>query len=58
MTPFTPFTKHLRSIYEANKFALIVFKLPHTVNGKTEWMGKKYGTLEKGWQQEIERGFA
>ncbi|MFA5107740.1 MAG: SAM-dependent methyltransferase [Patescibacteria group bacterium] len=41
-----------------SSFALVVFDPPHLLrNGKTSWMGKKYGRLEGDWQTELRRGF-
>lgn len=45
----------------SRSFTLVVFDPPHIVkrNGKTGWMGKKYGTLNKeSWAKDLELGFA
>jgi SAM-dependent methyltransferase len=39
-------------------FALVVFDPPHTFAGPNGWTAKKYGTLSKGWREEIAGGFA
>lgn len=45
------------SIIEDNTFYHIVFDPPHLVNlGQSSWMAKKYGILNKGWQQDIKAG--
>lgn len=44
-----------------NTFSLVVFDPPHLLkrNGKTGWMNKKYGSLERNtWQDDIRKGFA
>ena len=41
-----------------NSFKLIVFDPPHLKNlGENSWMAKKYGILNKNWQQDIKQGF-
>lgn len=41
-----------------NSFKLIVFDPPHLKNlGESSWMAKKYGILNKNWQQDIKQGF-
>jgi len=45
----------------SNTFKLVVFDPPHILkrNGKTGWMGKKYGSLNKEtWQDDIRKGFS
>ena len=39
-------------------FSLIVFDPPHTYNGVSSEMAKKYGRLEPGWREEITAGFS
>ena len=40
-------------------FYLVVFDPPHlTRNGRNSWMGKKYGTLNGNWREEIRQGFS
>jgi len=42
-----------------NSFALVVFDPPHFErNGKTSWVGLKYGTLSGDWPEMIRRGFS
>jgi ubiquinone/menaquinone biosynthesis C-methylase UbiE len=38
-------------------FSLVVFDPPHTFAGKKGWTMKKYGTLKRGWRDEISAGF-
>lgn len=44
--------------FDADSFALVVFDPPHTFNGTTSVMAKKYGTLGRDWRAEITLGFA
>lgn len=44
--------------FEDGTFSLVVFDPPHSFNGTTGNMGKKYGTLAHGWREEIAAGFA
>lgn len=40
-------------------FYLVIFDPPHlTRNGRNSYMGKKYGTLNGNWREEIRQGFA
>ncbi|MEW6670203.1 MAG: class I SAM-dependent methyltransferase [Thermodesulfobacteriota bacterium] len=39
-------------------FNLVVFDPPHTFAGRNGWMAKKYGSLNRGWREEIRAGFA
>lgn len=40
-------------------FALVSFDPPHFVrNGRSGWVGLKYGTLKYGWQDELRKGFS
>ncbi len=39
-------------------FSLVVFDPPHTFCGEKSWMRKKYGSLEPGWREQIQAGFA
>ena len=39
-------------------FALVVFDPPHTFAGPNGWTAKKYGTLRRGWEDDISHGFA
>lgn len=39
-------------------FTLVVFDPPHTFAGPNGWTSKKYGTLRRGWENEIRAGFA
>lgn len=44
--------------YEDSSFSLVVFDPPHLLNnGRTGWLAKKYGKLEKGWHEELRDGF-
>lgn len=49
-----------RSIpYQDNSFRVVCFDPPHLVNtGPQSWLGRKYGTLPKDWQDLLRRGFA
>jgi len=39
-------------------FKLIVFDPPHLVKlGKTSWLAKKYGILDKSWREDLKKGF-
>lgn len=41
-----------------NSFYLVAFDPPHMKNlGKNSWMAKKYGVLNRTWQQDIKQGF-
>ena len=43
--------------FEDNTFNLVVFDPPHLNSiGKSSWMFKKYGGLEKSWQEDIKAG--
>jgi SAM-dependent methyltransferase len=44
--------------FDDSTFTLVVFDPPHTFSGKKGWMGKKYGTLEPDWRDQIAAGFA
>ena len=45
--------------FPSDSFALVVFDPPHLLrNGKTSWMGRKYGKLTGDWKQELRSGFA
>lgn len=40
-------------------FSLVVFDPPHLIRaGKGGWLAKKYGKLERDWQDELRKGFA
>lgn len=40
-------------------FKLVVFDPPHFVHlGETSWMAKKYGVLNKSWEDDIRKGFS
>lgn len=42
-----------------NSFYLVAFDPPHLVNtGKNSWLAKKYGRLNKSWQEDIRQGFS
>lgn len=43
--------------FENESFYLVVFDPPHLFAGKTGYMGKKYGTLEKTWRDDLKKGF-
>ena len=45
--------------YSNNRFKLIIFDPPHFKSlGKTSWMAKKYGVLnKKTWQEDLSIGF-
>lgn len=44
--------------FRDSTFKLVVFDPPHLVDlGKSSWMAKKYGILNKGWREEIHQGF-
>lgn len=43
--------------FRSDQFALVVFDPPHTFTGKNSFMRKNYGTLQRGWRQEISHGF-
>lgn len=44
--------------FEDNTFKLVVFDPPHLNKLGTEsWMAKKYGVLEKTWEEDIKKGF-
>ncbi len=41
-----------------NIFNLVVFDPPHLLKlGSSSWMAKKYGKLNKNWQEDIKQGF-
>lgn len=43
---------------ESESFFMVVFDPPHLKTlGATSWMAKKYGRLEKDWQEVISKGF-
>lgn len=45
--------------FKDGSFKLVVFDPPHLNNlGKSSWMGKKYGILNKTWQEDIKQGFS
>lgn len=45
--------------FNANSFKLVVFDPPHLARlGKSSWMAKKYGILNKSWQDDIRAGFS
>lgn len=42
-----------------NTFSLVVFDPPHLVRaGDCSWLAKKYGRLDKTWQEDIRKGFS
>lgn len=44
--------------FKDGAFALVCFDPPHlTRNGEKGWVGRKYGTLPKDWQDMIRKGF-
>jgi len=44
--------------FESGIFALVVFDPPHLKKlGKNSWMAKKYGVLNKSWEDDIKDGF-
>lgn len=44
--------------FDNDSFAMVVFDPPHlTKNGKSGWLAKKYGKLDKGWKEDLRRGF-
>ncbi|MBT9670616.1 methyltransferase domain-containing protein [Secundilactobacillus kimchicus] len=44
--------------FEDNSFHLVVFDPPHLVHaGPNSWLVKKYGRLNKTWQQDLKAGF-
>lgn len=44
--------------YKDKSFKLVVFDPPHLKGaGKNGWMAKKYGNLNKNWQNDISSGF-
>lgn len=43
---------------EDDTFRLVVFDPPHLFLGKTSYMIKMYGTLEKTWQEDLRAGFS
>lgn len=44
--------------FEDNTFKLVIFDPPHLKNlGKSSWMGKKYGILDKTWKEDLKMGF-
>jgi hypothetical protein len=45
--------------FKDGQFDMVVFDPPHLKNvGANSWMAKKYGSLEKGWQDYIRQGFS
>lgn len=46
--------------FDDNEFAMIVFDPPHLTSlGKSSWMAKKYGVLDKeDWREDLRQGFA
>lgn len=45
--------------FEDGQFKLVVFDPPHfSVGGDTGWQVKKYGRLNKTWQDDLAKGFA
>ena len=44
--------------FKDERFKIVVFDPPHLEKlGKNSWMAKKYGRLENGWKNDLERGF-
>lgn len=44
--------------FEDNSFYHVVFDPPHLIRaGKTSWLAKKYGRLDKDWEDLIRKGF-
>ncbi|MEM7789780.1 MAG: SAM-dependent methyltransferase [Verrucomicrobiota bacterium] len=44
--------------FEDESFYHVVFDPPHLLYaGRTSWMAKKYGSLDRGWEQLIRKGF-
>src|SRR5690554_1669738 len=44
--------------FKNNSFKMVVFDPPHLLKlGKTSWMAKKYGVLDKNWKEDITKGF-
>ncbi len=44
--------------WEDEQFALVVFDPPHLVrNGSTGWLAKKYGKLQRSWENDLTDGF-
>lgn len=44
--------------YPDNSFKLVIFDPPHLIKGgDNAWLVKKYGRLNKDWQQQIKQGF-
>lgn len=45
--------------FDDHTFKLVVFDPPHLKHlGRTSWMGKKYGILNKTWKEDIKQGFS
>jgi ubiquinone/menaquinone biosynthesis C-methylase UbiE len=45
--------------FDSCSFKLVVFDPPHLKDaGNTSWIGKKYGCLGQGWEDEIKKGFS
>lgn len=46
--------------FEDEKFAMVVFDPPHLTSlGKSSWMAKKYGVLDKeDWREDLRQGFS
>lgn len=43
--------------YPDNSFKIVVFDPPHLLNvGESSWLCKKYGKLNKTWQNDLKRG--
>jgi len=44
--------------FENETFYMVVFDPPHLKNvGPNSWLCKKYGRLEKNWEEDIKKGF-
>lgn len=44
--------------FKDNTFSLVIFDPPHLLKvGQNSWLCKKYGKLQKTWQNDIKRGF-
>jgi len=45
--------------FQDNSFYNVIFDPPHILKGgKTSWIVKKYGKLQKDWKPEIQKGFS
>jgi len=45
--------------FDNNSFKIVVFDPPHLVSlGENSWMAKKYGILNKTWEEDIRQGFS